>query len=138
MDTILSHRKYFFERIKFSEQKSHMSFIDHLEVLRWHIIRAAIAIVIAAAFIFIFINWIFDNVVYAPARMDFITYTGLCNFGHTLHLGNSLCMPPVHIPLLGSTVSGPFMSAISIALQAELLLHSPTSFGKSGDILNPH
>ncbi len=137
MDTIVSQRKYFFERIKSNEQKSHMSFIDHLEILRWHIIRAAIAIVIAAAFIFIFIDWIFDNVVYAPARTDFITYSGLCNLSHKLHLGDALCMPPVSIPLLGSTVSGPFMSAITIAFTGGIIIAFPYIFWEIWRYIKP-
>ena len=99
-----------------SPESVEMSFIDHLEALRWHLVRAVIAWLVAAIGIFVYIDWIFDNVIYAPARSSFITYSGLCNLSHTLHLGNALCMPPVNIPLQGNTISGPFMSAINIAM----------------------
>ncbi|MEO8764056.1 MAG: twin-arginine translocase subunit TatC [Ginsengibacter sp.] len=128
----------FYKRIKIQhDQKTHMSFIDHLEVLRWHIVRSAVAIMTSAIVVFTFIDWIFDNVVYAPARQDFITYSGLCHLGHTLHLGNALCMPPVSIPLLGSTVSGPFMSAISISFTCGLILAFPYVFWEVWRYIKP-
>jgi sec-independent protein translocase protein TatC len=102
-----------------------MSFMDHLEVLRWHIVRSAFALLIAAIAIFVFIDWIFDNIIYAPARQDFITYRGLCNLGHRLHLGDSLCMPPVKISLLINTVSGSFTSAIDICFMGGLIVTLP-------------
>ena len=114
-----------------------MSFMDHLEALRWHIVRSAIVLVLASAFIFVFIDWIFDNVIYAPARKDFITYTGLCNLGHKLHLGDALCMPPVDIPLLGNTVSGPFMSAISISFLGGFIIAFPYLFWEVWRFIKP-
>lgn len=106
-------------------EHSEMSFVDHLEVLRWHIVRSAIALIIGAILIFIFIDWIFDNIIYAPAREDFITYSGLCNLGHKLHLGDALCMPPVKIPLLVNTIGGSFTSAINIAFMGALIIALP-------------
>lgn len=114
-----------------------MSFLDHLEVLRWHIVRSAIVLVIIAFVIFFKIDWVFDNIIYAPARKDFITYTGLCNLGHRLHLGDGLCMPPVDIPLLGSTVSGPFMSAISISFMGALIIAFPYLFWELWRFVKP-
>jgi sec-independent protein translocase protein TatC len=126
------------KKIKAKESHKHkMSFIEHLEVLRWHIIRAAIAIVSASVLVFIFIDWVFDNIIYAPARPDFITYSGLCNLGHKLHLGDALCMPPVNIPLLGNTVSGPFMSAITISFTCGLILAFPYVFWEVWRYIKP-
>ncbi|CAN5832504.1 twin-arginine translocase subunit TatC [soil metagenome] len=114
-----------------------MSFIDHLEALRWHIVRAVIAWLIGAIAIFVYIDWIFDNVVYAPARSSFVTYTALCNFGHKLHLGEALCMPPVSIPLQGNTVSGPFMSALSIAMIGGIIIAFPYLFWELWKFIKP-
>ena len=87
--------------------------------------------------VFIFIDWVFDNIIYAPARPDFITYSGLCNLGHKLHLGDALCMPPVNIPLLGNTVSGPFMSAITISFTCGLILAFPYVFWEVWRYIKP-
>ena len=102
-----------------------MSFFDHLEDLRWHIIRAVIALVVAAIFIFIFIDWIFDNIIYAPARENFVTYKMFCDLGHFLHIGNKLCLPPVKLSLLINTVSGSFTSALDIAFVGGIIVALP-------------
>jgi sec-independent protein translocase protein TatC len=96
--------------------ETEMTFIEHLEELRWHIVRSVLAILICAILIFIYIDWIFDNVITGPIRSDFVSYRMLCNLSHWLHLGDALCMPPIKVKLLGNTVSGPFMSAIQIGI----------------------
>jgi sec-independent protein translocase protein TatC len=122
----ISERKAFFKKIRGTNADgAEMSFMDHLEVLRWHLMRSAIVLVVIAIGVFVYVDWIFDNIVFAPARKDFVTYTALCNFSHTLHLGDALCMPPIDIELLGSTVSGPFMSAISIAFMGAIIIAFP-------------
>lgn len=126
MSTTTKERKAFFKKIRGQETEgAEMSFIDHLEVLRWHLVRSAAVLFIIAIFVFVRIDWIFDNIVFAPANSDFITYSGLCNLSHKLHLGDALCMPPINIKFLGSTVSGPFMSAISIAFMGALIIAFP-------------
>lgn len=102
-----------------------MSFVDHLEELRWHLVRAVIAWLVFVILIFINIDWVFDKVIYAPAHSDFVTYNALCRLSHFLHLGESLCMPPINLSLQGNTVSGPFMSALNIAMVGGLILAFP-------------
>lgn len=105
--------------------KAEMSFVEHLEVLRWHIIRAGLVWVVFAILIFIRVDWVFDHIIFAPAQNDFITYRGLCRLGAALGLGESLCMPPIRLELLGNTVSGPFMAAVSISMVGALIVAFP-------------
>lgn len=114
-----------------------MSFIDHLEALRWHLVRAVIVWIISAITIFINIDWVFDHIIYAPARSNFITYTALCNFSHNIGIGESLCMPPVNIPLQGNTISGPFMSALSIAMIGAIIIAFPYLFWELWKFIKP-
>ena len=44
-----------------------MSFLDHLEELRWRIIKAMIGIVVGSVVCGIFIDWIMNNFLLAPA-----------------------------------------------------------------------
>lgn len=129
MSNTTSERKAFFRRIRGKDTEgsagAEMSFMDHLEVLRWHLFRSAIVLIIVAVFVFLYVDWIFDNIILAPSRNSFVTYSGLCNLGHYLHLGDSLCMPPVNFQLLGQTVSGPFMSAISISFMGAIIIAFP-------------
>jgi sec-independent protein translocase protein TatC len=116
-----------------------MSFVDHLESLRWHIIRALLAIIVAAILIFIKLDWIVDNVIQGPIRNDFISYRVLCDFSHWLRLGDSLCMPPIPpgYKLLGTSVSGPFTSAIQIGLMGGLILAFPYVFWEFWRFIKP-
>ena len=114
-----------------------MSFVDHLEALRWHLVRAVLVWLVAVIAIFVKIDWVFDNVVYAPARSTFISYSALCNFSHWLHLGESLCMPAVNIELQGNTISGPFMSAISIAVIGGIIVAFPYLFWELWRFVKP-
>ena len=117
--------------------KSEMSFIDHLEALRWHLVKSVVVWLIAAIAIFINIDWIFDHIIYAPAHNDFVTYGFLCNLSHQLHLGEALCMPPINIQLQGNTISGPFMSAMSIAMVGGLILAFPYLFWELWKFIKP-
>lgn len=114
-----------------------MSFTDHLEALRWHLMRAVIVWLIATVVVFIYVDFVFDEIVYAPARSNFITYRVLCEFSHWAGLGESLCMPPINIKLLGNTVSGPFMSAISIAMIGGLIIAFPYLFWELWKFVKP-
>jgi sec-independent protein translocase protein TatC len=124
-----SERKAFFKKIRGKDTEgstgAEMSFMDHLEVLRWHLFRSAVVLITVAIFVFVYVDWIFDNIIFAPAKKDFVSYTGLCNLSHYLHLGDALCMPPIDIQLQGNTVSGPFMSAISISFIGAIVISFP-------------
>lgn len=118
-------------------EDNEMSFIDHLEALRWHLVRGVAVWLILVIVIFIKIDWIFDHIIYAPANSSFVTYSALCRFSHFLHIGDSLCMPPVNIPLQGTTVSGPFMSAISIAMTGAIIVAFPYLFWELWRFIKP-
>ena len=59
-------------------QEKEMSFLDHLEELRWHIIRCTIAIIAAATFAFLGKSFLFDKLIFGPTKTDFFTYDLLC------------------------------------------------------------
>lgn len=114
-----------------------MTFLDHLETLRWHIVRSLIAWIVAATGLFIYRDWLFDNVILAPSRTNFVSYAAMCNFGHWLHIGNALCMPPVNVPLQGTTVSGPFVAALNISMIGGLIVAFPYIFYELWKFIKP-
>ncbi|MCA6440512.1 MAG: twin-arginine translocase subunit TatC [Sediminibacterium sp.] len=118
-------------------QKSEMSFIDHLDELRSHIIRSVIAILLGAAFIFIYRNWIFDNIITGPINKNFISYRALCDFSHWAHLGNALCMPPVEVTMQSTTFGGQFLSSISMALIGGIIIAFPFIFWEFWRFVKP-
>lgn len=102
-----------------------MSFFDHIEELRWHIIRSLLVWLAAAITIFVFIDWVYDNIILAPANPSFYTYRALCRLGWRLFGSDSLCMPPVKIDFQVNQVNGTFTSAINIALIGGIVLCFP-------------
>ena len=119
------------------EEKAEMSFIDHLEELRQHIIRSVIAILVMAAIIFIYRDWVFDNIITGPINPDFISYRVLCDFSHWAHMGDALCMPPVKINMQTTTFGGQFLSSISLALIGGLLVAFPYIFWEFWRFIKP-
>jgi sec-independent protein translocase protein TatC len=137
--TASSDRKLFFNRLRGKEKNEteEMTFFDHIEELRWHIIRSVIVWLVAAIAIFIYIDWVYDTIILAPANESFVTYSGLCNLGHWLHLGDGLCMPPVKINFQVTEVNGTFTSAISIAMIGGLIIAFPYIFWELWRFIKP-
>jgi sec-independent protein translocase protein TatC len=114
-----------------------MSFIDHLEALRWHIMRSVIAVVVAGILIFLKIDWIFDTIIRGPIRKDFVSYVGLCNLGHKLGMGDALCMPTVDQELQSTAFSSLFMTSINIAIMGGFILAFPYIFWEFWKFIKP-
>jgi sec-independent protein translocase protein TatC len=78
-------------------------------------------------------------IIMGPVRNDFVSYRAMCGLSHALHLGNSLCMPPIpkDYKLLGTTVSGPFMSAIQIGLIGGFIAAFPFIFWELWKFVKP-
>jgi sec-independent protein translocase protein TatC len=128
----------FLNRRKREGSETEMSFIEHLEELRWHIVRSVIAILVCAVAIFLYLDWIFDTVIMGPIRNDFVSYRMLCNLSHALGLGDNLCLPPIKAyKLLGNTVSGPFMSAIQIGIVGGFIGAFPYIFWEFWRFIKP-
>ena len=126
MLTANPERKYFFQRIgQKKEVSKEMNFFDHIEAFRWHLIRSIVAWLIGVVAIFINIDWVYDNIILAPANENFFTYGALCRFGNWLHLGNSLCMPAIKISFQVTEVNGTFTSAINIAMIGGIIAAFP-------------
>src|SRR5258706_15056552 len=91
-----------------------MSFIDHLEELRWHIIRAGIAVLIGAIGVFVYVREIVDKILLAPAHDNFITYKWFCKAGHFFEFGNTLCMTGTNVSFINTAMSIRFISDFTI------------------------
>ncbi len=118
-------------------EKAEMTFIDHLEELRSHIIRSVLAILVMATVIFIYRDWIFDYIILGPVNPDFISYRALCNFSHWAHMGEALCMPPVKVEMQTTTFGGQFLGAISIALVGGVIAAFPYIFWEFWRFVKP-
>ncbi len=118
-------------------QNPEMGFIDHLEALRWHILRSVLAIVMMAIVVFIYRDWFFDTVIFGPMRADFISYTGLCRLSHYLHIGDALCMPAPDVKMQVTTFGSQFMSSITISFMAGFVIAFPYVFWELWRFVKP-
>lgn len=119
-------RNQFFRRILSKElPKEPTDFFGHVEAFRWHLVRSVVAWLAAVILIFINIDWVYDNIILAPANQTFFTYGALCRFGNWLHLGDALCMPAIKIDFQVTEVNGTFTSAINIAMIGGLIAAFP-------------
>lgn len=126
----------FFNRRK-KDVNAEMSFIDHLEELRWHIIRMAIAVIAAAIIVFIYINSIVDKVLFAPTRADFISSLWLCKLGKLIHAGDVLCFGDVKAKFLETTMTGQFVSSFTLAFVGGFIIAFPYVFWEFWRFVKP-
>jgi len=101
-----------------------MSFLEHLEELRWHIIRSILAIVILMVIAFIFKNIIFDKIILAPRSPEFITARMLCKLGELIHT-DALCINRQQWILININMSGQLTTHIMVSLIAGIILAFP-------------
>ncbi len=73
------------------EKEKEMSFLGHLEELRWHLVRSASVVLIFGIFLFIFQKEVYENFLLAHRKSDFITYQLFCDFFNLFGLDSSFC-----------------------------------------------
>ncbi len=100
-----------------------MTFLDHLEALRWHIVRSAIFIVVIAIVAFMNKEFIFDGIIMAPKNSDFLTYRVLCELSTRYDLG--MCMDKVDFSVVNLNISGQFTTHMWIAFMTGFVVGFP-------------
>ena len=105
--------------------EAEMSFFEHLEVLRWHLIRAAIAVFLFMVLAFIFYDFIFDDLIMGPLRTDFWTYRMMCQLADKFSLGPDFCVTEIPINLINTELAGQFTLQINSSLLIGAMIGFP-------------
>jgi sec-independent protein translocase protein TatC len=113
-----------------------MAFTDHIEELRWHIIRSLLAVIICAIIAFFNIEWIFDRIIMGPAHDSFISYRALCHFGHWIHI-DALCMDSIKMEFQNTELSGQFMMSFSMSFMVGFICAFPFIFWEFWKFIKP-
>ena len=108
-----------------AEKGKEMSFLEHLEELRWTLVRSAAAVVLATIVVLYYVQDVFTYFVMAPAKPDFITYRFLCSMGHRLGMGEAFCVQDMAFRIQSTTMQGQFMMSFSIAFTLGVIVASP-------------
>jgi len=101
-----------------------MSFLEHLEELRWHIVRSAVSVLVFAIGAFILYKSIFKVVLLAPRNPDFITNRLLCSWAEKMNAPD-LCINIVPLPMQSLNLQGQFSVTIMVSLYIGLIIAFP-------------
>jgi sec-independent protein translocase protein TatC len=113
-----------------------MTFLQHLEELRWHIIRSFIAVVVGAIAAFMLKDFIFDKVILAPKSPGFITNRLLCQLADAVN-APALCINQNPLNLISIKMSGQFTTHITISLIAGVIMAFPYIFWEFWSFFRP-
>lgn len=105
-------------------QEKEMSFLDHLEELRWHIIRSIMAVVIAATLAFLGKSFLFDVLIFGPTKPDFFTYDFLCKASSLLGY-DSFCNTDFDFEIQSRTMAGQFSAHIWTSITFGFIIAFP-------------
>ncbi|HET8810249.1 MAG TPA: twin-arginine translocase subunit TatC [Flavobacteriaceae bacterium] len=110
---------------KKSKNPDEMSFLDHLEDLRWHLIRATLAVVIAGGCAFFAKDFIFDVLLFGPSKPDFFTYDILCRLTQSFGMDDSLCFTEIPYTIQSRTMGGQFSAHVWTSVTAGFIVAFP-------------
>jgi len=115
-----------------------MSFLDHLEELRWLLIRSTLAIMILAGVAFFFSDFIFDKIIFGPKDPDFITYHWFCEaskfFGSD---GEGFCNLKMNFDVQSRVMSGQFNAHLWTSITAGFILSFPIILWELWKFISP-
>jgi sec-independent protein translocase protein TatC len=112
------------------ENQKEMSFLDHLEELRWRLVRIAISIVIFAIVLWWFQEWIMDHVFLSMKNPSFITFRFMChNFG--------ICIDEIPVKMQSTTMAGQFSYALMMSIIGSIILAFPYIFYQIWSFVKP-
>ena len=105
--------------------EAEMSFFDHLDVLRGHLVRASIAIVVFTVLAFSYYDFIFDEIIMGPGRTDFWTYRMMCAAVEKFNLGADFCVTKLNFEIINTELGGQFTLQLNSSLMIGIVLGVP-------------
>ncbi len=122
---------------KEAAEEREMTFLEHLEELRWHIIRSLAAIVLIGIGLFLAQDWLFDKVIFGPTKQDFLSYRAICHFSSLIGLGDMMCFEP---PLFRKQAIGfgeAFITSIKVSFISGFIAAFPYIFWEFWSFVRP-
>ena len=108
-----------------TKRPNEMSFLDHLEELRWHLIRSFFAIVIIGCVAFVMREFIFDTIIFGPKKMDFPTYRFFCKVATFLGFDSAFCADELPFTIQSRLMGGQFSAHIWTSIWAGFIVGFP-------------
>ena len=118
------------------QESGEMSFLDHLEELRWHLIRSLAAIAVFMVGAFMAKDFLFGTLILGPSRTDFISYRILCQLAERLNTPE-LCIDKLAFTIQSRTMTGQFTTHITVSFITGLILAFPYVFWEIWRFIKP-
>ncbi len=112
-------------------EEKEMSFLDHLEELRWHIVRSLVAVVIAAIGIFSFKTFVFREIIFAPKHETFATYRFFC------FISERTCFKPPTFDIITRELGEQFFTHLKVSLWLAIIACFPYVFYEFWKFIKP-
>ncbi len=113
------------DQIDIDQHEAQMTFLEHLEALRWHILRSLIAVGLGAIVAGIYGTYIFDKILLGPTQVDFWTFQRICDLSHYLYDSDKICIDQMEFVVKTVKVQEQFFQHMMIALIGGLVLALP-------------
>lgn len=113
-----------------------MSFLDHLEELRWHLIRAVGSIVVFAIIALVSKSFVFGTIILGPSKPDFPTYKALCKLSELIN-SDALCINEITFEIQNRTMTGQFTMHLLASVIIGLVLAFPYAFWEIWRFVKP-
>lgn len=114
-----------------------MTFFEHIDELRKHLFRAALAVLAAGVGLYIFREWLFRDVLFGPTKPDFISYRLACYWSRSLGLGDAACIQPVQFDKLAIGFGETFIMAMKVSFIGGIFVASPIIFWEFWKFIKP-
>ncbi|WP_088322766.1 twin-arginine translocase subunit TatC [Polaribacter tangerinus] len=108
-----------------ANSQKEMSFLGHLEELRWHLVRSASAIFIVGILLFVFQKEVYEHFLLAHRKPDFITYQLFCDFFNLFGADSTFCNVVFKDNLISLKPTQQLMNAIWSSLILGIILSFP-------------
>lgn len=108
-----------------------MSFLEHLEALRWHIIRALVGVVVIAILVFISGKYLFDYIIFSPTYPEFPTYRLLCS------ISEALCFSPEGLEIKQYKLGEEFLTHLKVSFVIGIMVAFPYVFWEFWRFIKP-
>lgn len=102
-----------------------MSFLDHLEELRWLLVRSTTAVIIMACVTYFISDYLFDTIVFGPTRPTFFTYQYFCQLSHQLGFAESICITEMPFIIQNTEMEGQVNIFVWMCILAGFILSFP-------------
>jgi sec-independent protein translocase protein TatC len=119
-----------------NKSQTEMSFLEHLEELRWHLVRSFLYIFVFAVLAFIFKNIVFDVILLGPSKPDFFTNSLLCRLAEDLRMP-VLCINREPLSLQNINMTGQFTTHLWISFLAGIIVAFPLIFWEFWRFIKP-